>query len=218
MTEIWPRCDRDMTEMTWRWPRHTLPPACRASRIPHSPEPPGDPPVHGSPRQRSSDHNHLRCTEDRRHCNARWRERGQAAPESADESESRERVRSGRVHESSFAYHRRLLSERFKSHFSPMTESMHWRYADDAPSTRPTATRFLPVSRPRAVCRTSLLQQVRLALGYITGVSRLDVSHHLNASPGCNLVYGNGFVARPPGWCAYRPACCNTACPRRQPF
>jgi len=88
-------------------------PQSRASRRPPSPR--------HSPRQRSSDHNHLRCTEDRRHCNARWRERGQAAPESADESESRERVRSGRVHESSFAYHRRLLSERFKSHFSPMT-------------------------------------------------------------------------------------------------
>ena len=90
-------------------------PQSRASRRPPSPR--------HSPRQRSSDHNHLRCTEDRRHCDARWRERGQAAPESADESESRERVRSGRVHESSFAYHRRLLSERFKSHFSPMTES-----------------------------------------------------------------------------------------------
>ena len=81
--------------------------ACRASRIPHSPEPPGDPPVHGSPRQRSSDHNHLRCTEDRRHCKARWTETKGARPPRERGASSEMRIesecglRSSRVHESS---------------------------------------------------------------------------------------------------------------------
>lgn len=132
-------------------------PQSRASRRPPSPR--------HSARQRSSDHNHLRCTEDRRHCNARWGERGQAAPESADESEC------GAVGSTS-----RLLrtTDGCYRHFSPMTESA--LVVCRRCTIHRTRTRFLPVSRP------SRFQQVRYAYVWVilTGVSRLDVSHHLN--------------------------------------
>ena len=71
------------------------------------PETPQSTAVHGSPRQRSSDHNHLRCTEDRRHCKARWTETKGARPPRERGASSEMRIesecglRSSRVHESS---------------------------------------------------------------------------------------------------------------------